>query len=363
MAEEPRLLQKWKDQSKIPGFRFEQINMLSAPRGVTFRCELTGAHASVRLVTPQVTLYYASKQDAILSWNGVMHKVLPLVSQLRAKPEIIGSEEERQKREEATSELKLELTALAKDIAEKFLVKGQFELGLPGAMQNMIYSKDLYGGEALEVVPAYLLLARCHLGLKNVRSCTEFLGLANWAVLKHSDCSDSVKADLNRTFGQLHMLQQLYAEAISFFAKAAFWSSKAYGARSVHTALIYHDLGEAFDLQKRHSEAAVFHGKVLEIWLNFFKEAPERTHQTTDSNLNEHGYNVFLKIFEFAQRQQFPEEDLFFGKVSHSLAISRIQLGREIEQAKSDLRRSMHIYETCAAQIERDEVQSMLESL
>eukprot|EP00514_Thraustochytrium_sp_LLF1b_P008738 CAMPEP_0184555606 /NCGR_PEP_ID=MMETSP0199_2-20130426/37880_1 /TAXON_ID=1112570 /ORGANISM="Thraustochytrium sp., Strain LLF1b" /LENGTH=116 /DNA_ID=CAMNT_0026951973 /DNA_START=31 /DNA_END=377 /DNA_ORIENTATION=- len=116
MATENGLYSTWKEQSQVKGYHIEALNHLSAPKGIKYTCELTNTPASVKLVTPYMSLYYASKADAIVSWEGIMHKLLPLLSQLRAKPTIIGSEEERQKREYALIMSKRALIDLTRNV-------------------------------------------------------------------------------------------------------------------------------------------------------------------------------------------------------------------------------------------------------
>jgi hypothetical protein len=92
------LSQSWLEQHKVPGYKIEKLNALSAPKGTQYTCELTGAPARVCLVTPLLTLYFATRHDAVVSWEGILYRLLPLLAPLRQKPAIIGSEEERTRR-------------------------------------------------------------------------------------------------------------------------------------------------------------------------------------------------------------------------------------------------------------------------
>jgi hypothetical protein len=44
------------------------------------------------------------------------------------------------------------------------LVTGQYEYAVPGALQSLRFSVDVYGHGRIELVPAYLLLAEANLG-------------------------------------------------------------------------------------------------------------------------------------------------------------------------------------------------------
>lgn len=67
--------------------------------------------------------------------TGIMHKISPLIGPLRATPPIIGSEEERAKREYTVQMSKRALIDLCQQEASKFLVQGRYDLAVPGAIQ------------------------------------------------------------------------------------------------------------------------------------------------------------------------------------------------------------------------------------
>lgn len=64
-----------------------------------------------------------------------MHKISPLIGPLRATPPIIGSEEERARREYTVQMSKRALIDLCQQEASKFLVQGRYDLAVPGAIQ------------------------------------------------------------------------------------------------------------------------------------------------------------------------------------------------------------------------------------
>lgn len=59
---------------------------------------------------------------------------------------------------------------------------------IPGAVQSLRFSTQVFGDGAIEIVHAYLLLAEANLGLRRYKQTEEFLGMANWSVLKNPDC-------------------------------------------------------------------------------------------------------------------------------------------------------------------------------
>lgn len=82
-----------------------------------------------------------------------MHKISPLVGPLRATPPIIGSEEERARREYTVQMSKRALIDLCQQEASKFLVQGRYDLAVPGAIQ-------VINGAVVHAVYAYVYTVR-----------------------------------------------------------------------------------------------------------------------------------------------------------------------------------------------------------
>ena len=81
------------------GYKIEPLNTLAFPKGAAPSCELTGLPASVQCITTHITLYYATREHAEQAWHGIMHKISPLLAPLRAPSVVVGSEEDRAKRD------------------------------------------------------------------------------------------------------------------------------------------------------------------------------------------------------------------------------------------------------------------------
>ena len=132
----PQLSDSWEAQSQQPGFHIEKLNVLSFPKGKECVCELTGTNARIAMVTPYITLYFATKDDAELSWTGIMHKICSLLGPLRQPPAVIGSEEERARRQYTLQMSKRALIDLTKTEAAKFLAAGQYVI--PPARRRVV---------------------------------------------------------------------------------------------------------------------------------------------------------------------------------------------------------------------------------
>lgn len=345
----------WAEQSKVAGYSLESLNALSAPKGVRYTCELTGSPAEVKVVTPFLTLFYASRQDAVLSWEGVVNKLLPLLSRLRAKPSIVGSEEERQKREYSLLMSKRALVDLTMDIATKFLVKGEYHLGIPGAVQCLAFSREIYGQEAVQLVPSYLLLAQCNLGLGQLRQVQEFLGLANWAVLKQPDCSAATKSQLHRTFGKLCAAQGKLPEAATHLAKDIYWMSREVGPEHVRTTPGYFHLAAVFDQLHRVEAALAFFDKVVDVWFKHLSAA--RAAGKDELALSEAQCEEALQMLgkTLATREQFlGENHIATGEAHFTLGLLRALMGGDDANASAAKKNVAAAHRTYVAHLGAD---------
>jgi len=250
-------------------FRIERLNPLSCPKGETYSCELTGLPATVQLVTPYLTLFYATREHAEQAWEGIINKIAPILGPLRREPPIIGSEEERARRANTLLMSKRALVDLTKNEASKFLVRGQFELAIPGALQALRFSHELFGERSIELVPSYLLLAEANLGLRRNKQAEEFLSLANWSVLKHPECSNAIRSQLHRNFGKLYASQGRYQDALQQLASDVYFSSLEIGPEHVDTAGGFYHMANIFYAQNRIENALALFDKVVDIWYKF----------------------------------------------------------------------------------------------
>jgi tetratricopeptide (TPR) repeat protein len=263
------LAPQWADQERAPGFEMLPVNMLAQPKDVKLICEMTGAAATIQLITPYLTLYFATRTDAEIAWAGIFHKIIPLLGPIRSAPAVIGSEEERQRRQYTLEVSKRALIDLTKNEAANLLARGQYQLSIPGALQSMAFIKDVHGDQSVELVPAYLLLAEANLGLRRYKSAEEYLSLANWSVLQNPQCSNLIRSQLHRNFGKLYAGQGKHAEALDQLARDVYFSSLEVGPEHVDTAAGYFHMANIFSTQNKVEQGLAFYDKVVDIWYKF----------------------------------------------------------------------------------------------
>merc|ERR1712232_1367333 len=190
---------------------------------------------------------------------------------LRGPPKMIGSEEERDRRAQELMGIRKELLDLCTETAQKFLVQGKYELAVPGALQSLKFAIEVFGSEATELVPSYLLLAEANLGLQRLKIAEEFLSLANWNILKHPQAGSSMMSNLQRNFGRLYAAQHRYNEALQAFATDIYHSSKEFGPENIRSAPSYYHMGRVFQSHQKLDRAASFYVKVIDIYTTFLE--------------------------------------------------------------------------------------------
>lgn len=247
----------------------ETLNALAFPKGDAPKCELTGLSATVQLVTPHITLYYATREHAETAWASIICKIAPILGPLRRDPPIVGSEEERARRERTLQVSKKALVDLTKNVSQKFLVQRMFDLAIPAALEALRFSHQLYGEKSIELVPAYLLLAEANLGLGKFNQAEQFLSLANWSVLNTPDCSNVIRSQLHRNFGKLYASQDKLDEALRQLSSDIYYSSLEMGPEHVDTAGGYFHMANIFYSQHRIENSLALYDKVVDIWYKF----------------------------------------------------------------------------------------------
>ena len=325
-------------------YRIEKLNALSCPKGQTFTCELTGLSATVQLVTPYITLYYATREHAEQAWEGIICKIAPILGPLRREPPIIGSEEERARRANTLLMSKRALVDLTKNEASKFLVRGQYELAIPGALQALRFSHELFGERSIELVPSYLLLAEANLGLRRNKQAEEFLSLANWSVLKHPECSNAIRSQLHRNFGKLYASQGKYQEALRQLSNDVYYSSLEIGPEHVDTAGGYYHMANIFYSQNRIENALALYDKVVDIWYKFLASVRNNSEVTDvlgEAQLAE-AMDMMQKILGM-RKKILGEKHIATGEALYTQGLLRLFMG-EKQASQEDITQAYDVY-------------------
>lgn len=248
----------------------QPINQLARPKGVKYECEVCGRPATLKC--SECPTFYCTQEHFEVDWRGIRNLIAQDIVVLRERPKMIGSEEERDRRAEELMGIRKELLELCTETAQKFLVQGKYELAVPGALQSLKLAIEVFGSEATELVPSYLLLAEANLGLRRLKIAEEFLSLANWNILKHPQAGSAMVSSLQRNFGRLYAAQQRYTEASQAFATDIYHSSLEFGPEHMRSAPSYFHMGRVFQSHQKLDRAHSFYAKVIDIYTAFLED-------------------------------------------------------------------------------------------
>lgn len=286
------------------------INRLSTAKNSKYVCEITGAPAT--LVCSECPVYFATQEHFDIWWRGIGHLIADDLVVLREPPKMIGSEEERHRRNEELMGFRRVLLELCTETAQKFLVQGKYELAVPGALQSLKFAIEVHGSEATELVPSYLLLAEANLGLRRLKIAEEFLSLANWNILKHPEAGSSMNSNLQRNFGRLYAAQQRYNEALQAFATDIYHSSLEFGPENIRSAPSYFHMGRVFQSHQKSDRAASFYAKVIDVYTKFLEEWMSQNSMEQSSDINavevEEAIEIVKHITEYREKRGEDDE-------------------------------------------------------
>ena len=299
------------------------INPLSATKGQKYLCEICGQPGVLACSICHVT-YYCSSHHSNIDYIGIHEKICSLLLPLRTLTPIVSSEDDRLRRNLTIKMSQHALIDLCKNEASKFLVSGKYELAIPGALQSLRFSMEVYGDGRIELVPCYLLLAEANLGICKFKLAEEFLTLANWNVLKNPNCSNVIKSQLYRLFGKLYASQGNYADALLQLAHDIYFSSIEVGPEHIDTAGGYYYIASVFLLQERIEHALANFDKVVDIWYKFLLNLRSHPQEKISDYLGEaqigEATEMLKKILETRSKYLSPSH-IATGEAAYALGI------------------------------------------
>jgi tetratricopeptide (TPR) repeat protein len=338
------LANKWADQQRQPGFRMEKLNALTFAKSRRPLCELTGRVATVQLVTPFLTLYYSTREAAEVSWEGIMHKLCPLLGPLRSAPLSTGSKEERERRQKTIDISMRALIDLTQIEATKYLNERQYELALPGALQALQFAKKVNGEDHIDVVKPFLILAEINLGTFGLTQAENYLSRANYSVLKNPSASNALRSKLHRNFGKLYALKGSYSDALRHMAKDIYYLSLDLGPENVQTAVGYFNMGNVFIAQSQLEKGLAFYDKVVDIWYKYLADirsevAEKKVLETANTT---EALGILRSILETKQRS-LGADHIASGEAMYTIALLKLfTLGKD--DALADIQMALEIY-------------------
>jgi len=323
-----------------------KVNPLATAKGQKLGCELCGKPATVACPHCRVT-FYCAEQHQGTDWFGIHEKICQLIGALRTLKPTVGSEEERNRRTMTVQMSQHALVDLCKNEAQKHLVAGNFDLAIPGALQSLRFSIQVYGPARIELVPSYLLLAEANLGLKRFKTAEEFLLYANWSVLKNPGCSNQLKSQLYRNFGRLYASQGRHDEALKQLAQDVYHSALDKGPEHIDTAGGYFHLAGVFLAKGTVENGLVFFDKVVDIWYKFLVNLRHRPDEQITDFLSEAQISETIEMLKqvlLVRRSHLGPAHIAFGEACYCLGLMQHATGHPRE-AHSLYRQALVVYQ------------------
>ena len=251
-------------------YKLIKLDPLAYPKDYHPHCELTGQNAAVQLITPEgFTLNYSSKEVAEQCWNGIIKKIVHLLSPLLSPAPIVGTQEERNKRDASLVLSKRSLIDFCLAEASNLLSVQRFALAVPASTQALKFCREVDGDKSVTVIEPYLQLAQAYLGLNEHGKAEEFLSLARWIAMSSKDCSDGTRYRLHMLMGRVGTARGNFESAKRDYAASVYYSACSFGAESIASSLGYFRLGEVFLGQGNMESALAFFDKVVDIWYKY----------------------------------------------------------------------------------------------
>lgn len=327
-----------------PTFRIEKLNPLAMPKNVALTCELTGRPALVQLVTPHITLNFASKEAAMQSWEGILCKIAHTIGTLLAPSTSVGSELERAERARDVMACHVALVALCNEEASRHIVQGHFDLAVPAATYSLRFATAAYGEGKLQLVPAYLYLAEAYLGSTQYKKAEEYLTLANWALLKTSGASNALRSQLRRNFGKLYAAQGRFDEALRQLVDDVYYSSLRVGPEHIDTSGGYYQLANVFYAMNKIESALAMYDKVVDIWYRCLAALLAKDAAHPLSEAKGHAGVEMLKVI-LARREECAGETYIATGEAHYILGLLLQYCGDPKSAQKHIRTALGIYE------------------
>lgn len=248
-------------------YTLTSVNPLSIPRGIKLIDELTG-ESPARLVATIAgnSFYYSSQQSFQLDYDGILCKIAPLLAQLSSLATMMGTAVERAVRAKKVHLVQREIAGVCERTAQALLQNKEYELAVPPSLRCLRALLVVHGEGAVELVPAYLVLAEVNLGLARVTQADEFLSTANYILLKNPGAATLLRSRLHRNFGRMHAARGDNAAALASFARDVFYASMVHGPEAIDVAVGYFFMAQVMAAQGQMENSLALFDRVVDAW-------------------------------------------------------------------------------------------------
>ncbi|TSN76540.1 Zinc finger MYND domain-containing protein 12 [Bagarius yarrelli] len=251
---------------------------LANPKGTKKLCELCQKPAYIQCTKCRVTFYCnVTHQQADL--NSIHEKVCELLMSIRTPAPFCCFKADRDFQDMQNLNRLEHIIELSNATAKSWVSEGKYSEAMPAAQLSLRCAIEIYGPDAVELVPAYLLLAEASIGLGSLPQAESCLSQTEWMVMKNPGCGRSVLHLLHRTLGRLYTAKEDYSSALLHFANDVFYASEEFGLDSVVTAEGYFLMANVFMKQDQTDITNSLHAEVASTWHTHLSKLIECTSQ------------------------------------------------------------------------------------
>ncbi|KAI4884082.1 hypothetical protein NFI96_025689, partial [Prochilodus magdalenae] len=196
-------------------------------------------------------------------WNSIHKRVCELLIPIRTSTPFHSLQADRDHHQAQTQMRLKQLLELAHAEAKGRVLDGKYLEALPAGQLSLRCAMDLYGPDAVELVPAYLLLAEANVGSGSLTKAKGYLSQAEWTVMKTPGCSRTVLHQLHRNLGRLYTALGNYHSALLHFANDVYYANEEFGMNSIEMAGGYFLMAYVFIKQEKPDIANSLYSQVV----------------------------------------------------------------------------------------------------
>ncbi|XP_071394464.1 zinc finger MYND domain-containing protein 12 [Centroberyx affinis] len=245
-----------------------KIIPLAIPKGAKKLCELCQKPAHLQCSKCRVT-FYCDTEHQQADWVGIHERICQLLVPIRSPASFHPLQADREIHHSQKQLQQEQLVEISRTVAQSKLAEGKHQEALPAAQFSLRCAMDVYGSSAVQLVPAYLLLAEANVGLGSLAQAGECLSHAEWAVLKSPDCGQAVRQQLHRNLGRLYTTTGNLEAALLNFANDVYYASEEYGLDSTVTCGGYFLMANVFVKQGKMLIAHSLYSEVAHTWHSY----------------------------------------------------------------------------------------------
>jgi len=240
------------------------MNPMALPKGTKKVCEICDEPATIIF---RECFYYCSQECQHLDYDeGVHDEIREHVEFVRNNTQKLGTQFERQKREQDKFKAKQQIISLASVRASSLSHSGLHHHAIAAATHALKFGIQVHGATSIDLVPMILLLGSANIGINKLNKAETYLSQANYLVSMNPDCGSDLKSKLYRTLGQLYHAKGQAPTSLRFLADDIYYCSLAHGPKDIRSAGGYFLMANIFQATEFVAKTKALYQMVSSIW-------------------------------------------------------------------------------------------------